>query len=527
MRFQYLGPGPANAELRDLDKLATDHPPETLVRDQGGGSWWRGQLPVPSGSEATELPRVLHFSAAYTATLTLLLPNGERVQRSRFGNSGPVWGLRTQLPFVLPASRADTVYLHVSDRNARRIKPQVSALDDYLQQANSRKILITSATTALLVLALIAAVFSRSFGGDAYRYLSGMACLMAGYVLGFTGELYKLPALQSLAAVGVPLERTFAPGAVALSHLFIVSFLELTRRRPLVARFFRILATLQVLIVAASWLEGARPSVTGALASNLLILLSIPIVLWEASIALAERVSAGRYVLLAWSPALLLLALWIFTLQDWLPATLDIGGLVYCGLALQVAVLLLGLADESSRLRHERDVATDQAGHDPLTGALNRRALQAHQQVLMADAEQHKQPLSAVFFDIDHFKRINDNYGHSAGDACLRDLVSRVRLDLREGEVIARYGGEEFVLLLPKLGSAAAAARAEALRERIASEPFQSEAQPIAITVSFGVSERQPNDSSDTLLNRADQALYRAKERGRNQVVQWQPSPNS
>lgn len=527
LRFQFLGPGPANAEVKDVEKLAAESPFETLVRDHGGGSWWRSELP-PLTAGASELPNVLHFSAAYSATLTLVLPNAARTQRSRFAYAGPAWGLRAQLPILLPTSvSGGTLYLHIDDRAARRIKPQISTLNDYLQQAHARKVLVVSATTALLVLALIAAVFSRSFGGDAYRYLSGMACLMAGYVLGFTGELYSLPALQFLATVGVPLERTFAMGAVALSHLFIVSFLELTRRRPRVARLFQILATLQLLIAAASWVEGMRPSITGALASNLLILLSIPIVLWEASVALRERLSAGRYVLMAWGPALLLLALWIFALQDWLPGTLDIGGLVYCGLALQVAVLLLGLADESSRLRRERDVATDQAWHDPLTGALNRRALQAHQQALMDAAERRKQSLSAVFFDIDHFKRINDSYGHSVGDLCLRDLVTRVRLDLRKGEVLARYGGEEFVLLLPELDSAAAAARAEALRLRIAGEPFHAEAQPVTVTVSFGVSELQPSDSPDALLKRADQALYRAKARGRNQVVQWQLSPNS
>ncbi|MBK9657601.1 MAG: GGDEF domain-containing protein [Rhodanobacteraceae bacterium] len=155
-------------------------------------------------------------------------------------------------------------------------------------------------------------------------------------------------------------------------------------------------------------------------------------------------------MLWAWGPALIVLSLWIFTLQGWLaPSWVDIGNLVFCSMALQVAVLLLGLADDTARLRRERDTATDQAGHDPLTGVLNRRALQQRLQNLLADAGTKGEPLSLVFLDLDHFKRVNDRYGHAVGDQCLCELVGRARLAMRENDVLARYGGEEFVLVLP------------------------------------------------------------------------------
>jgi diguanylate cyclase (GGDEF)-like protein len=316
--------------------------------------------------------------------------------------------------------------------------------------------------------------------------------------------------------------------AVASSHLFIISYLELARRRPLMRRVLLGFAAMQLSIVVISWIEGQNPSAIGGLVSNLLILGSIPLVLFEAWRAHRDQLQAGRYVLIAWGPALLLLSLWILALQRWLPPSwLDIAGLVFFGLALQVAVLLLGLADDTARLRRERDIATDEAGHDPLTGVFNRRALQQRLQSLLVEAHATGRPLSVAFLDVDHFKRINDHHGHAVGDQCLRELVARVRASLRDYDVLARYGGEEFVLVLPGLTGREAWAWSDQLRRDIADLPFCAGAQAIPVSASFGIGEWMPGDSIDALLARADQALYVAKQGGRNQVVQWRaPMPN-
>lgn len=189
------------------------------------------------------------------------------------------------------------------------------------------------------------------------------------------------------------------------------------------------------------------------------------------------------------------------------------------GLAIQVAVLVLGLADDSARLRSERDRATDAAERDPLTDILNRRALQSRIQALIERSGSEAAAISLIYFDIDHFKRINDQYGHAVGDACLRAVVKRVSREQRANDVLARIGGEEFVILLPALDGHGAAAHAERLRHSVSREPLRIAGHSIAITVSFGVAAWRSGETAEAWLHRADQAQYRAKTGGRNRVV--------
>ncbi len=149
---------------------------------------------------------------------------------------------------------------------------------------------------------------------------------------------------------------------------------------------------------------------------------------------------------------------------------------------------------------------------DDLTGAFNRRhffELAVHE---VAVARRYRQPLSVVLFDIDHFKRINDTLGHDAGDEALRRVAAIVRDHLRESDLFARYGGEEFILLLSRTTSTQAAPVAERIRDEIA--------RVAGITISSGVAELSfGDDSLDLLIRRADDALYRAKQEGRNRTV--------
>jgi len=157
---------------------------------------------------------------------------------------------------------------------------------------------------------------------------------------------------------------------------------------------------------------------------------------------------------------------------------------------------------------------------DPLTGAFNRRAFFEKAEEMRVRAEAGE-PLAAVMFDIDHFKRINDNYGHDAGDECIRAVASEATI---ENAVLGRLGGEEFALLLPGEDKTAAAARADALRQRLAARQFTTRKETFMLTSSFGVSEWEANDTIHALLTRADVALYAAKTGGRNRVVMADPS---
>jgi two-component system cell cycle response regulator len=161
----------------------------------------------------------------------------------------------------------------------------------------------------------------------------------------------------------------------------------------------------------------------------------------------------------------------------------------------------------------------DLATTDPLTGVLNRRAF--FERAQDACARSPAGALSAVMFDVDHFKRINDEYGHDIGDRTLRDIAQQVA---RHCRMVGRLGGEEFAILLEGADQSAAVALAELLRVDLGMLQFETAKGPMTLTCSFGVSEWGTNDTLDRLLKRADLALYEAKHGGRNCVVAADPA---
>ncbi len=161
----------------------------------------------------------------------------------------------------------------------------------------------------------------------------------------------------------------------------------------------------------------------------------------------------------------------------------------------------------------------DRLAHtDALTGLPNRRQFFDVAERLLMRIKQNRQRVSLIMMDIDHFKQINDCHGHSAGDDVLEMVARRGAEMLRPTDVLARYAGDEFVVLLPGTGPSAANDVARRLGDRIAAAPFQLEAGDIAVTVSIGVATTEPDESLSDLIKLADEALYRAKAGGRNQL---------
>jgi diguanylate cyclase (GGDEF)-like protein len=158
----------------------------------------------------------------------------------------------------------------------------------------------------------------------------------------------------------------------------------------------------------------------------------------------------------------------------------------------------------------------EQAITDPLTGAFNRRHMQTRLEEAIERGRRAGAQASLLLVDIDHFKAVNDRFGHEAGDNVLKELVTLLRERSRKADLLFRLGGEEFLLLLNDTGAEAALNVAEALREGIARAPFGVAAP---ITVSIGVSGLAKADSVDSWVKRADVALYAAKDAGRNRVV--------
>jgi two-component system cell cycle response regulator len=163
----------------------------------------------------------------------------------------------------------------------------------------------------------------------------------------------------------------------------------------------------------------------------------------------------------------------------------------------------------------------ESAMRDPLTGVYNRRCLDQRSREELAYAQRHRSPLSLILLDLDHFKKVNDTYGHPAGDAVLRHLGDIIPRFLRKEDVAARYGGEEFAILARGIGVEGARVLAERLRKRIADAPVRFGQLTISITASVGVATMDAGKSytdAAALLAAADEALYRAKGNGRNRT---------
>lgn len=157
---------------------------------------------------------------------------------------------------------------------------------------------------------------------------------------------------------------------------------------------------------------------------------------------------------------------------------------------------------------------------DPLTGAYNRRFFFESVPKVVSAANRHRFPLTIVTIDVDHFKRINDMYGHPAGDKVLQMLTAICKDSLREADVFARFGGEEFIMALPNTDAEAAKGVAERLRIKVMGQTLEIKGEPLGITISCGVSQYREGEAGvEQALKRADDALYLAKNRGRNKVV--------
>ena len=186
----------------------------------------------------------------------------------------------------------------------------------------------------------------------------------------------------------------------------------------------------------------------------------------------------------------------------------------------QVAKAFNRMADT---LQTDRAALVELASHDALTGLFNVREFHQRLELELARAQRHGHTFALLMLDIDHFKAVNDTYGHPTGDAALSHIAQRIRGALRPSDIAARYGGEEFVILLPETDADGAAQLAERLRREIAETPFYPEPSGrLDLSVSIGISCYPADATAITaLISAADKALYAAKSAGRNCVCSY------
>jgi diguanylate cyclase (GGDEF)-like protein len=189
------------------------------------------------------------------------------------------------------------------------------------------------------------------------------------------------------------------------------------------------------------------------------------------------------------------------------------------------AYVLVAVGFLASVLIEYQQYLSHLATEDPLTRLLNRRGMEDALQVTLAHATRHHQPTSALMVDIDHFKQVNDSFGHEVGDKVIRQVADSLNRLSRTSDVVARTGGEEYLLVLPDTGLDAARVLAERIRSTIGDHPLVVENQRIKVTVSVGVACMEGDTNLDELAQEADRALYLAKRGGRNRVASVENTP--
>mgnify|MGYP006172570995 CR=1 FL=1 len=299
--------------------------------------------------------------------------------------------------------------------------------------------------------------------------------------------------------------------------------LEGAVRETLEAEAPRVMAVLKACGVAMALVVVATfftVSPVVALVANVVLIVAVGATVVATATAARRRERAAWFLALSSTPLLVAVAwragglLGAWPMPDGLAVAFPVV------LALAGLLLTLGLSDKMQQLRRDRDRASELAAYDGLTGAASRQMIEDQLAAAVAGAHRQGQPLSVVFFDIDHFKRINDELGHAAGDQALVQSVARIRAEMRTEDVLGRLGGEEFIVLMPNSDGASATAAAERIREAFSARPLDLRGQPRKVTLSIGVAVLAPADRLfSQLLQRGDRAMYAAKHAGRDLVM--------
>lgn len=525
-------------DIGRLDPAAGDVPPEIVVggaldsrfgdyslrevRTHGGPFWLR--LTVP---DAVSTP-----GAHPPGAPALIIEKGHHLQPQLFFNGAPL-PPATALPefsavqsavYALPRALVpgDVLYAHfdVVGEGSEVLRFATGTLDAVLARGAEHTRMIALAFGALLAVAVAALLIWFVLKDRLFILYASLFSLQALYIAYLSGQGFDWPLLSVATPLTAHAWNVPAALSGAAACLFVREIADLRHYSRRAYRAFGWLAVIFVLLAFSN--VGTYVGLGGIVAAigNLLFIGTAVFTLVVAFLAWRRGSRPAGWFLLAW---VLLEAFTIATALRLLSGAEDAQFLMYYGLPLSMvaaAILIaLGVAD---RLREQRAALSEAERHaqtDALTGVLNRRSLIERLDVACARARARGLPIALLFIDLDHFKQINDTWGHPAGDACLAAIIAPIQAELRQSDVIGRYGGEEFIVILSSADAAAAQPIAQRIRERVAAVVVEGFGAPIQLTCSIGVA------TSDTLgvwgehlIAHADAAVYAAKRAGRNRV---------
>ncbi len=526
IRIRALAPADVAATPEAVASGSLDDQLQPFSKAPGHTRWrdyWLKLTPhEPAGIDGTPV-LVMNVTRGLQAQL-LAYREGKAVPLILAANLPAFLGAR-DLVFIVPEGVPPTqpLYAHIvsSSNEPQYLSVSQAALQSTLAHGAERARMIALTFGALMAVSLAALLIWFVLKDPLFILYATMFSLQALYVAYLSGQGFDWPGLSFAVPLGsfawnVPVGMS---GAVAC--LFTREIADLKHFSPRVYAVFGWLAVAFVIITAANAAKfiGLLPLVN--LAGNVMFVVAALFTVVVCVLAWRRGNRAAGWFLVAW--ALLEGFTIAAALRFLMTSSVGSDAMDYYGLPLSMVaasiLIALGVAD---RLRAQRVALSDaerRAQTDPLTGVLNRRSLIERLDAACTRAKARGLPIALLFIDLDHFKQINDTYGHPAGDACLRAIIEPIHAELRQSDVIGRYGGEEFVVILSSADAAAATPIAQRIVERVADVRVSGFGEPISVTCSIGIA------ASDTLgiwgeplLAQADAAVYVAKRSGRNQI---------
>ncbi len=514
------GPAPGDiAAVRDADGWT---PTGDTLRRRDDARWWR--VDVDAGPAPTPGDWIVSIREAYDARLVAYAPPDYRPRPlATFDPAVQQLGSRQRLTITVPADALGAP-VFIEQLSARQQPMQVAAapLATYLEADYARVRFSSAILSTQLLLAVVAIVFAVALRRWSLLLFFVWVLSVALYQVVMRGEVVPL-------ATWIPPEQAMSVAAMGISlgllaaYAFMFLLLQIPQRYPRLARAYRLaLLTCATLLVLIPF----TPVLTSI--PNLINVLLLLLGVTALGVGVARAFDGDReswFFLVGWGLVSVVSMLrTVYFMQHagtpvWLeylhPASDAFGALV----------LVLATARAARYAEREMVSARQSAMTDTLTGLPNRAQLDVGAAQLLRTAADRAYPLAVLFVDLDHFKQVNDRFGHDVGDACLQAMAASLRRHVRSSDLVARYGGEEFVVLLQGADTEAALRMSEALRAAVETEGRVVDGRPVGLTASIGVATRRPGDDVAQLFKRADAALYRAKHGGRNRIVLGDDTP--
>lgn len=491
--------------------------PNLLLRlPQGARGSWVVLDPQPPWVQEE---RVLSIYPPPLGTVTLYDHNRPTVSLAMDDFQAAIHG-HGRLAFLLgrevPASAPLLLKFEPSARIAAPVSFRLQRWASYLDRDARWLVFAAASLAVMLAMALMALCFALMLRDVTFGWYAGYILCYA-LIQGIqTGFVYHPLGMNWLGGLSITVGSAAVALSVAFASLFMIRFCELQRFAPLLRIPVLALAIGMVAVVLMRCSQIDALENIGQLLVNPLLTLGAALLLL-ASIVAALRGSRHAWFFLAgWTPLLALTAMTSAQVNGALPGLDWLNDAGLAAGAFEAVVLSLGLADRALMIRRDRDEVRVLADKDSLTQSLNRRAW--NEAAIQAMSNPAARPQALLFLDLDHFKILNDRRGHAAGDEALIAVAHALREELRPTDLFGRYGGEEFVALLDGAGEEEAMQVATRLCRRIHRLEIPVDGEQLQLTVSIGVAVRRPHDSIDSLVARADQAMYDAKLGGRNRA---------